>query len=258
MFEVRDIPVDQIGLGDFQQRFDLLPDSLDDLCGSIRRLGILVPLMVRGTGKGLVLVAGHRRLAAARRIGLATVPCVLRDETEARSMEVSYAENLFRLDPTAVELAVSIKKAVASGEVQVTEIADGLGRTTDWVRRQLAMLEWPEDVLEQIHAGHISVAAAANLALVRDDAYRAFLLECAVCNGATARTTAAWLQAWEAAMPMSQAVEQPPVEGQERARPMVPQAPCLCCSNVFRTDELSHVPLCAPCILKVRHLGGGS
>jgi len=258
MFQVRDIPVDQILLGDFQQRFDLLPNSLDDLCGSIRRLGILVPLLVRGTGDGLVLVAGHRRLAAAKRVGLATVPCVLREDTELQSMEASYAENLFRLDPTAVELAVSIKKAVSSGEVQLTEIADGLGRTPDWVRRQLAMLDWPEDVLQHIHAGNISVAAGANLALVRDDAYRAFLLECAVSNGATARTTAAWLQAWEASMPMARAVEQPPVDAGQRAQPMVPQAPCLCCSNVFRTDELSHVPLCAPCILKVRHLGGGS
>jgi len=254
MIQVRDIPVDQILLGNFQQRFDLLPESLDDLCASIRRLGILVPLLVRATGDGLALVAGHRRLAAAKRVGLATVPCVLREDTELQSMEASYAENLIRLNPTPVELAVSIKQAVSSGEIQVTDIADALGRSPDWVRRQLAILEWPEDVLQQIHAGHISVSAGANLALVRDDAYRAFLLECAVNNGATARTTAAWLQAWEASMPMAQAIEQPPVDGEQRARPMIPQAPCLCCSNVFRSDELSHVPLCASCILRVRHL----
>ena len=149
---------------------------------------------------------------------------------------------------------MSIAKATEEGEHSVGEVAEGLRRSVDWVRRQLAMLSWPEDVLQAVHRGTLSVAAAANLAPITEDAYRGYLLECAENNGATARTTAAWLQAWEAALPPAKAIEQA-AEAGVVAKPLYPQAPCLCCGDVKRADELSHVPLCFRCIQRVRHLG---
>jgi ParB family chromosome partitioning protein len=254
MSEVRDIPIGLVDVGDYNQRFGIDPEELDGLCGSVRRVGILEPLLVRCSGDRFVLVVGHRRYAAAVRVGLATVPCIVRDGTEAQSREEAFAENLFRSDPSPVELAVAIAKATEDGEHSIEQIADGMRRSPEWVRRQLAMLRWPEDVLQCVHRGSISVAAAANLAMVAEDTYRSYLLENAAANGATARTTAAWLQAWEAALPSQQAVQQPPVDSETRATPMMPQAPCLCCGQVKRTDELSHVPLCGPCINRVRRL----
>lgn len=257
MVEVREIPIGLIDVGPYAQRFEIDLEALDGLCGSIRRLGILVPLIVRAQGDRFELVAGHRRFAAAQRVQLSAVPCIVRAGEVAAAKEAAFAENLFREDPTPVELAVAIQKAVVGGEADVQAVADGLRRSTDWVRQQLAMLEWPDDVLEVVHRGRLSVSAAANLAMIEEDSYRAFLLENATANGATARTTAAWLQAWRAALPVKQALAQPPVDGPAPAQPMVPQAPCLCCGQVHRTDELSHVPLCSPCITRVRRLGQG-
>ena len=138
----------------------------------------------------------------------------------------------------------------------VDELAAGLHRTAEWIRRMVAMLDWPADVLEVIHGESISVSAAHNLALVDDAPYRAFLLRNAVDSGATARATAAWLQAWRSMQPAEVAVQAEPVAGESRPMPMVPQAPCLACGQVFRTDQLSHVPICSGCIQLIRNAGG--
>jgi ParB family chromosome partitioning protein len=230
---------------------------MDDLVASVRRDGILVPLIVRPCGERFVVVEGHRRREAAIRAGLVRVPCQIQEGDVTLSRRIAFVCNLFRKDPTPVELGVAIARAVADGAASEEELAKGLNRSVEWVKRQVAMMQWPEEVLQAIHAAKISVAAAANLAAVGDDVYRNFLLDHAVLNGATARTTAAWLQQWEAGQPAPVAITAPPLEGDRPAGPMVPQAPCLCCGGVHRTDELSHVPLCAPCIQRVRHLGPG-
>jgi len=255
--EVKDIEVGLLDVAEHEQRFDYEGPEMDDLVASVRRDGVLEPLIVRPVGERFVVVNGHRRRVAAERAGLAVVPCKIQSGDAGLARRVAFVTNMFRKDPTAVELAVAIGKAVEGGDADVEELASGLHRSVDWVKRQLAMLEWPEDVLQQIHAGRISVAAAANLAAVTDDQYRRFLVENAVNNGATARTTAAWLQAFEAMLPAPEAVQEPPVEGGAVAPGMVPQTPCFCCGIAHRVDELSHVPICTRCIGPVRRLGSG-
>ena len=255
--EVKELLVSQIERGEHEERFDYEGDEFEDLVASISRDGVLEPLIVKVDGDRFVLVNGHRRLRACERLGIGVVPCKVQEGDAATMARVEFVVNLFRKDPTPVELAVRIAKAAESGSIDLAELAKGLQRSTEWVKRQMAMLEWPEDVLRQIHAGKISVSAAANLARVTDEAYRRFLLGNAVVNGATARTTAAWLQQWEAGQPAAVAVEAEPVEGQAAAVPMVPQGPCLCCKGIHRTDEMSHVPLCARCIQRVMHLSEG-
>lgn len=255
--EFQDVEVEKIQAGAYAQRTGEDDPGIEELASSIRRVGILVPLVVVNGADGFTLIAGHRRLAAAKQIGFKFVPCIVRSGSESDHREVSFAENLFRKDLTPIELACAIKDCLHQAKMSVEELAAGLHRSTNWVRAQIALLDWPADVLEAIHNGKISVAAASNLALVTDEVYREFLVRQAVENGATARATAAWLQAFSAMAPASEAVTREPVPAGERAMPMVPQAPCIVCSNVFRTDELSHVPVCVGCVRTIRDIGGG-
>lgn len=252
--EIRELPTNQIDIGEFAQRFDYEGDEQEELTASIRTNGVLVPLIVAPEGERYTLVEGHRRLTAARRVGLLTLPCHVLSGDLALSRKIAFVVNICRKDPTPIELAVAVAKAVQDGAASLDELAHGLNRSVDWVKRQVAMMDWPEDVLQLIHAGHLSVAAAANLAQIEDPAYREFLSNHAVNNGATARTTASWLQEWRAGQPAPTAVQADPQSPEPTHPPLMPQAPCLCCGLVHRTDELSHVPLCAPCIQKVRHL----
>jgi len=236
----------------FMQRDRIEGEDFDALCGSIRRIGVLVPVVVKPDGDGFILIAGHRRLAACQRIGLSTIPAMVRSDTEQITSEVNFAENFFRSNLSPVELAAAIKGAIVGRIFTVEALAEALRHHPDWVRRQIALCDWPGDVLEQIHFGRLSVSAGANLALVTDDAYRQFLVRCAAENGATARTTAAWLQAWEASKPADEAIKSEPIPPGQASTPMVPQAPCICCSNIYPSDQLSHVPMCGSCIRELQ------
>lgn len=255
--EFQSLAIGKILAGEYAQRSDEDDPGIDELAASIRRVGVLVPLVVANGVGGYTVIAGHRRLAAATKVGLKFVPCIVRSGSESDYKEVSFAENLFRKDLTPIELACAMRDCLHQAKMSVEELAAGLHRSTNWVRAQVAMLDWPGDVLEAIHNGKISVAAASNLALVTDEVYREFLVRQAVENGATARATAAWLQAFSSMAPASEAVTREPVAAGERAMPMVPQAPCIVCSNVYRTDELSHVPVCVGCIKTIRMIGQG-
>ncbi len=257
MREFREIAVRLLDKGEHENRFDYEGPEMEELVASVRLDGVLVPLIVRPVGDRFVVIEGHRRREAALRVGLDAVPCQVQSGDAGLAKRTAFLGNIVRKDLTPVELAVAVAKAVQDGEASVEEFARSMHRSVDWVRRQVALLDWPEDVLQAIHGGSLSVAAAANLAGVGDDAYRGFLLENAVANGATARTTAAWLQAWRATLPVELAVQQPAVAGAAGPGPVIPQAPCLCCGDMLRTDELSHVPLCARCIPRVRRLGEG-
>lgn len=256
MAEVQQVPINQITVGDYALRAGMDDDQIQELSRSISRVGVIVPLVVSRSGDGFRLVAGHRRIRAAQLASLETVPCIVREDTEALTREISFAENLFRTDLTPLEVACGIKDCIDNGVMDAACIATALHRTEYWVAKQLAMLDWPDDVLEVVHNGVLSVSAAANLAEVKDDSYRVFLLRNAKESGATARVTAAWLQAWRSMQPPEQAVQAEPVAAGERPQPMMPQAPCLCCGQVYRTDALSHVPICQGCINTIRRAVG--
>lgn len=250
-----EIPVEKIRVGVHEQRQENDDPELDELSASIRRVGVIVPLAVRKDGDRFVVIAGHRRLAAAKKAGLNAVPCSIRDDSDSVTTEVCFAENMFRKDLSPFELACAIEDCIKNKIMTMDELAAGLHRSPDWCRRMRTLLQWPGDVLQAIHGGWLSISAATNIAMIEDGAYRGFLLKNAKESGATARTTAAWLQAWRSMAPVEQAVQAEPIPPESRSMPMVPQAPCLCCSQVFRTDELSHVPVCAQCIRIIREIG---
>jgi len=252
------VPLEKIEVGEYAQRVEVEDEGIIELAESIRRVGLLVPVVVLRRGDNFVLVAGHRRVAAARSAGLDDVPAVVREDEGPSAKEVSFAENLFRKDLSPIELAAAISDSYKQGTLTIDELAAGLHRSCHWVQAQIALLDWPADVLEAIHNGKISVAAASNLAAVHDDIYRVFLVRQAVENGATARATAAWLQAYRSMAPPEEAITREPVPAGQGVMPAVPQAPCIVCSNVFRTDELSHVPVCVHCIRTIRDIGSSS
>ncbi|MBA7582011.1 Nucleoid occlusion protein [subsurface metagenome] len=258
MAEIVEIPVEKIDVGDNALRMEFDDEEVSDLAASIRRIGIIVPLVVAAAGDSFSLVAGHRRLKAAANVGLSTVPCVVRKDSESGRREVSFAENLFRADLTPIEVAAGIKDVLENQTMTVDELAVAVHHSKHWVTSMIDMLSWPDDVLQSIHEGWLSVSAGSNLALINDDTYRAFLLRNAQENGASARTTAAWLQAWRSMEPVEVAVTAEPGPAAQASVPAIPQAPCLCCMQVFRTDELAHVAICVGCINAIRGVGARS
>ena len=255
MAEIMEIPVEKIQVGDNALRMEFDDEEVSDLAASIRRIGVIVPLIVAAEGDSYMLIAGHRRLAAAVYCNLVSVPCIVSRAKSGEAKEVSFAENLFRQDLTPIEVAAGIKDVLDKKTMTVDELAAAVHHSKHWVTSMVNMLSWPDDVLQSIHAGWLSVSAGSNLALINDDTYRDFLLRNAHENGASARTTAAWLQAWRSMEPVEVAVAKEPGSADTASVPAIPQAPCLCCMQVFRTDELAHVAVCVGCVTAIRGVG---
>lgn len=255
MAEVREIPIGKIQVGEHDQRLKTEDPGIDELAASIGRIGIISPLVVVDVDGVLHLIAGHRRLVAARMAGKLVVPCIVRASEKVLDSEITFAENFFRKDLSPVELAGAIKDCLANEAMTVEQLAAGFHRSVHWVNSMIAIADWPADVQEAIHEAAISVSAASNLACVTDDRYRDFLVRNAVEQGATARTTASWLQAWRVMQPAKEAITSEPVNAGRPLTPLVPQAPCICCSQIFPVNEMSHVPVCGACVQIIRQVG---
>ena len=255
MDEFRELQIKEIKVGEHAQRIDPEDPDVIELAESIKRVGILNPPIVVERDGELHLIAGHRRIIAAGMAGLASVWCFIRKSEKVKDAEVTFAENFFRKNLSPIELACALKDCLDSKTMTVDELAAGFHKKGLWVESMVAIANWPGDVQEALHMELLSVSAASNIALVTDDVYRDFLLRNAAESGATARTTAAWLQAWRAMATPEEAIEAKPVPGQPVSVPLTPQAPCFCCAQQYGMNEMSHVPICGACIQIIRSIG---
>lgn len=249
---IHDIELEKLRFGSHQTRLEIDDARVDDLAASIRRIGLIVPLVVVGDEDNYTIVSGHHRYEALKRLRFEKVPCIIKKAKPADIKEIAIADNLFRTDLSPIEIAAAIGDLVNSEVMDIEEIASMMHRTKHWVVSQLDLLSWPEDVIAAVHGGAISVSAAQNLALIVDDTYRDYLVKNACENGATARTTAAWLQAWRAMLPPEVAVEAITNAPMSGVQPSIPQAPCLGCGQVLRTDALAQVLICPACLAMIR------
>ncbi len=248
MAEVQDLLISQIEVGPHRQRTEIDDERIQELAASIRRVGILVPILVVRKDGAFLLVAGHRRIAAAQAAGLAAVPAIIREDSEAEAVEVRLAENFFRLDLSPVEQAAAIRECLDNGIMKIEELANVLHRSQQWIKAQTRITNWPPEILKAIHLRQISVSAASHLAEVDDSQYRGFLLYNAVENGSSAKATAAWVNSWRLSRPPEEAIAQVPVDGVVPAAIVVPQGPCLFCTHVFRNDALNYMGVCGNCL----------
>ncbi|MBA7563310.1 Nucleoid occlusion protein [subsurface metagenome] len=248
MLKVESIPIVKIEVGQHRQRSEGEDEEIQELTASIRRVGVLVPIIVVPKDDRFLLVAGHRRIAAAAAAGLAEVPAIVREGNEAENAEVCFAENFFSLDLSPVERAAAIRECLDNGTMNIEELAKVFHRTEQWVTAQANLTKWAPEVLHAIHTKRISVSAGRNLALIDDPQYRAFLLNNAVENGASARATAAWLQHYQLSRPPAEVLAAVSVDGPQPAAIVIPQGPCLFCCHTFRTDALNFMGVCSQCL----------
>ena len=134
-----------------------------ELAASIAAHGLLEPLVVAPmNGSEYRLIAGHRRLAAAKHAGLTTVPALLREDldTPPTQLEAMLVENTQRVDLTPAEEAAAYKQLVAFPGYTATKAAKATGRSVKTVKSRLAIAELPEATLAKVHAGTMTLGDA--------------------------------------------------------------------------------------------------
>jgi ParB family chromosome partitioning protein len=138
------IPIEEIDPNPNQPRQTL--GDLAELCASVREKGILEPLLVRRSGTRFEIIAGERRYRAAVEVGLSELPCVIRDSSDAETMEIALVENLQRKDLTAFEEADGLKTLAEKYGYTHETMAEKLGKSRSTITESLSLTAMPEDV----------------------------------------------------------------------------------------------------------------
>jgi ParB family chromosome partitioning protein len=140
----RMIPVEEIEPNPNQPRQSL--GDLAELTASIREKGVLEPLLVRRAGTGYQIIAGERRFRAAQEAGLSELPCVVRDSSDAETMEIALIENLQRKDLTPFEEADGLKVLAEKYGYTHEDMAEKLGKSRSTVTESLSLTAMPDQV----------------------------------------------------------------------------------------------------------------
>ncbi|MBI5395113.1 MAG: ParB/RepB/Spo0J family partition protein [Verrucomicrobia bacterium] len=156
------IEVGKIRANRFQPRTKFEQEALEELVASIRAHGIIQPLTVRRApdGKGYELIAGERRLRAARELGLAAVPALVRAAEDHDALELALIENLQREDLNAIEEARGYEQLMKKFGLTQELAAQRVGRNRATVANALRLLTLPEDVQAWVRDGQLSVGHA--------------------------------------------------------------------------------------------------
>ena len=155
-----EVPVNAIAPNPKQPRTRFDDETLGELAASIREVGILQPIVVRRAGeRAFELVAGERRLRAARLAGLATVPVVLRDSGDADLLREALIENIHREDLNPIELAEAFRQLLEELGLKQEELADRVGVSRSHIANTIRLLALPLDVQQlltddKVSAGH--------------------------------------------------------------------------------------------------------
>ena len=154
-----ELPVSAIQPNTYQPRRNFSETSIKELAASIREVGILQPLVIRSTETGFELIAGERRLRAAKEAGLDRVPVLIRQAGESESMEMALVENLQREDLNPLETAAAYQALLDSFDLTKEQLAARLGKSRAAIVNTLRLIRLPEPIRnlvleEKLTEGH--------------------------------------------------------------------------------------------------------
>ena len=158
------VDIDLITPNPEQPRTNFQPEQLRELADSIREHGIIQPLVVSREGEGsFQLIAGERRLQAARLAGLRHVPVVVREVEESELLELALVENVQRADLNAVEEAMAYKRLIEEYGLTQEDVAQRVGKSRVTVSNALRLLQLEPEVRRSLVAEEISEGHARAL-----------------------------------------------------------------------------------------------
>lgn len=184
---LQEVAIQELAANPLQPRRSFDEESLEDLTASIRELGILQPLLVREVDGHFELIAGERRLRAARRAGLATVPVVVRTADDTGSLEQALVENLHRQDLNPLEEAAAYQRLIEEFGCTQEQISQRVGRSRSAVANLLRLFQLTPAVQKLVRDGLLSAGHAKALLSHPDRAYQESTAKTAVRDGLSVR-----------------------------------------------------------------------
>lgn len=184
---VTEIAVGDIRPNPYQPRKEFEPTAIEELAQSIKEHGIIQPLIVRKSIKGFELVAGERRLRAAKAVGLMKVPAVVKAYSDQQLMEIALIENLQREDLNPLEEAEAYEKLIAHHSYTQEQLAQKIGKSRPHVANMLRLLQLPKKIREMVSVSALSMGHARALLSVEKESVQLQLANDVVNKGLSVR-----------------------------------------------------------------------
>ena len=165
---IEKIPLDKLRPNPEQPRRHFDEDALSGLASSIKRYGVIQPLLVTPKDGSYIIVAGERRWRAAKEAGLDSVPAVVRKRKELEQIEIALIENVQRVDLTPLEQAISIEKLHAQFNFTYDDIANRLGKASSTITNVVRLLKLPEKAKDALNTNKITEGHARQILAIAD------------------------------------------------------------------------------------------
>lgn len=175
-----EVPVNAVKPNPRQPRTVFDEETLSALAVSIQEVGVLQPIVVRRTGEAFELIAGERRLRAAKAAGLATIPVVVRESDDAESLREALIENIHREDLNPIELAEAFRELLEELGLKQETLAERLGMSRSHIANTIRLLQLPAEAQQLLAGGKIQAGhGRALLSLADPDAQTTLALRIA-------------------------------------------------------------------------------
>ena len=168
----REIPITAIRPNPYQPRDAFDEQALGALADSIREVGLLQPVLVRPAGDGFELIAGERRWRAAERVGLQTIPALVRETDDNTALEQALVENLQRDDLNPLEEAAAYQQLIEDFHLTHEQVASRMGKSRAAISNTLRLLQLPPSIQRALREGQLTMGHARALLGTPDRAFQ--------------------------------------------------------------------------------------
>ena len=175
--QVMQIPVGEIEPSPYQPRTIVDEERSDELCQTIRMHGIIQPIVVRRTGRFYELIAGERRLRAVKKLGLPSIPAVIREMDDSQAAAASLIENLQREELTAIEEAHAYQRLMEVHQLTQEGLAQKLGKGQSTIANKLRLLQLPAEVQQALQKRTITERHARALLPLKEESLQKQVLD---------------------------------------------------------------------------------
>ena len=214
----QDIAIDSIVANANQPRKSFDNAALHELSESLKRTGVLQPIVVRRFGQQFQIVVGERRWRAAQMAGLTRIPAVVREASDAQTLELALVENLLREDLNPMEEAEAYQRLLTEFAWTQEELGQRVGKDRSSVANCLRLLKLPELIQADLRAGRLTMGHARALLSLPSPADQLKLREEILAHSWSVRTTEEGRSAEAAAGASSRRVGAPPTSPRSRIR----------------------------------------
>jgi len=173
----------------FQPRKNFDKEKMEELKESIRKHGIIQPIVVRKMASGYEIVAGERRLKAAKEIGLKKIPAIIKILNNEKSLEIALVENIQREDLNPIEQANSFKRLIDEFNLTQQELAEVTGKSRALVANTTRLLKLNPEIQKNISEGKISFGHAKLLLSIEDEEVQRAVCDRIISNDLSVRDT---------------------------------------------------------------------